>query len=367
MVVNYLFQRYLHRWSVPHFYHITRQQHCLFAPVCASFIYLLFFFKSSSSSFSAPLFPVDGTSPAIREEVKMENGRSPVLGSSLSESEGSELMEGAAAAVGRQQSLSIVVSSSRILHLAASDCFAFCFFSPQVLWSFRCPVMVHVHRTTHRNPSRLRPRRSPLCIRLKVLNRHSLDLQCYTNNLLRYHPNPSPDYLITLQVHSLLCTFSYISDSVRAFLILPYPHFCCRRWPNEVAVYVGEVISSSTSKEAYDICTCWEHGALFARLPEVPRPCQPCSNGRAPPAVRDTTCPPPPAQPNHRGTQQDPGPHHAEVWEVRALTVLWCNNTDKKYGLCLDPTIYLCMSSELWKKPSLDRSCFKSWWSPALT
>uniref|UniRef100_A0A7N8YA25 Phosphatase and actin regulator n=1 Tax=Mastacembelus armatus TaxID=205130 RepID=A0A7N8YA25_9TELE len=37
---------------------------------------------------------------ALREEVKMENGRSPVLGSSLSESEGPELMEGAAAAVG---------------------------------------------------------------------------------------------------------------------------------------------------------------------------------------------------------------------------------------------------------------------------
>lgn len=34
----------------------------------------------------------------------MENGRSPVLGSSLSDSEGSELMEGAASAVGRQQS-----------------------------------------------------------------------------------------------------------------------------------------------------------------------------------------------------------------------------------------------------------------------
>ncbi|XP_017292595.2 phosphatase and actin regulator 1-like [Kryptolebias marmoratus] len=41
-----------------------------------------------------------GSSPALREEVKMENGRSPVLGAGPSESDGSELMEGAAAAVG---------------------------------------------------------------------------------------------------------------------------------------------------------------------------------------------------------------------------------------------------------------------------
>ncbi|XP_067452326.1 phosphatase and actin regulator 1 isoform X1 [Thunnus thynnus] len=46
------------------------------------------------------VYEKDGSSPAVREEVKMENGRSPVLGSSLSESEGTELMEGAAAAVG---------------------------------------------------------------------------------------------------------------------------------------------------------------------------------------------------------------------------------------------------------------------------
>lgn len=39
----------------------------------------------------------------------MENGRSSVLGSSLSESEGSELMEGAA--VGRQHSLSTTETS----------------------------------------------------------------------------------------------------------------------------------------------------------------------------------------------------------------------------------------------------------------
>ncbi|XP_018526414.1 phosphatase and actin regulator 1 isoform X1 [Lates calcarifer] len=46
------------------------------------------------------VYEKEGTSPVVREEVKMENGRSPVLGSSLSESEGTELMEGAAAAVG---------------------------------------------------------------------------------------------------------------------------------------------------------------------------------------------------------------------------------------------------------------------------
>ncbi|KAM9366024.1 phosphatase and actin regulator 1 [Pholidichthys leucotaenia] len=47
------------------------------------------------------VYEKDGTSAAMQEEVKMENGRSPVLGSSLSECEGSELMEGAtAAAVG---------------------------------------------------------------------------------------------------------------------------------------------------------------------------------------------------------------------------------------------------------------------------
>ncbi|XP_059197690.1 phosphatase and actin regulator 1 isoform X2 [Centropristis striata] len=46
------------------------------------------------------VYEKDGSSAAVREEVKMENGRSPVLGSRLSESEGTELMEGAAAAVG---------------------------------------------------------------------------------------------------------------------------------------------------------------------------------------------------------------------------------------------------------------------------
>ncbi len=116
------------------------------------------------------------------------------------------------------------------------------------------------------------------------------------------------------------------------------PPSLCRRCPGEAAVYVGEVISSSTSKEAHDLRTCREHGALFARLPEVPRPSQPCSNGRALPAVRDATCPPPPPQPNHRGAQQDPGPHHAEVWEVRiklseSVLKFWYSDQSALLGL----------------------------------
>ncbi|XP_042369625.1 phosphatase and actin regulator 1 [Plectropomus leopardus] len=46
------------------------------------------------------VYEKEGSSLAVREEVKMENGRSPVLGSGLSEPEGTEMMEGAAAAVG---------------------------------------------------------------------------------------------------------------------------------------------------------------------------------------------------------------------------------------------------------------------------
>lgn len=117
-------------------------------------------------------------------------------------------------------------------------------------------------------------------------------------------PNHITGAFDTLHVHSC------ISDS-RLIPRRPPPR--CRRSPGEVAMYVGEAISSSTSKEAHDLRTCREHGALFARLPEVPRPSQPCSNGRALAAVRDTARSSPPAQPDHRGAQQDPGPHHAEV------------------------------------------------------
>ncbi|KAM9848837.1 phosphatase and actin regulator 1 [Aulostomus maculatus] len=46
------------------------------------------------------VYEKDGSSPSLREEVKMENGRSPLLGCSSSESDGAELMEGAAAAGG---------------------------------------------------------------------------------------------------------------------------------------------------------------------------------------------------------------------------------------------------------------------------
>lgn len=69
----------------------------------------------------------------------MENGRSLVLGSSLSDSEGSELMEGAAAAVGRQQNLSTAVTSSPVLHIVASDCFGFYFFYSSGPVEFQMP------------------------------------------------------------------------------------------------------------------------------------------------------------------------------------------------------------------------------------
>lgn len=101
----------------------------LFLNVYLSFInllltLLLLFFSCSSFSVCA-----DGSSPAVRDEVKMENGRSPVLGSSLSEPEGTEMMEGAAAAVGRQQSRAPLLPHLPH-HIIASDCFLFlCLFS----------------------------------------------------------------------------------------------------------------------------------------------------------------------------------------------------------------------------------------------
>lgn len=92
-----------------------------------------------------------------------------------------------------------------------------------------------------------------------------------------------------------------------------HPASPCRRRPGEAAVHVDEIITSSTSKEASDLRTCREHGALRAHLPEVLRPSQPRSDGRALPAVRVAVRSSSPAQPDHRGAQQDPGPHHAEV------------------------------------------------------
>lgn len=105
-------------------------------------------------------------------------------------------------------------------------------------------------------------------------------------------------------VHTLICMCMFLFVS----LILPLPSSVRRRHPGEVAVHVVQVFSSSTSKEVPDLRTCRGHGAHSARLPEVP-PSQPCSNGRALPAVRAA----PPPQADHRGAQQDPGPHHAEV------------------------------------------------------
>ncbi|KAF1385324.1 hypothetical protein PFLUV_G00106550 [Perca fluviatilis] len=46
------------------------------------------------------VYEKDGSSPAVREDAKMENGRSLLLASAMLESEGTELMEGASAAVG---------------------------------------------------------------------------------------------------------------------------------------------------------------------------------------------------------------------------------------------------------------------------
>lgn len=68
------------------------------------------FKKGSIFSLSLLCGCEDGAPSVLREEVKMENGRSPVLGCSLSVSEGAELMEGAAAAAagGKTENLSAV-------------------------------------------------------------------------------------------------------------------------------------------------------------------------------------------------------------------------------------------------------------------
>lgn len=78
-------------------------------------------------------------------------------------------------------------------------------------------------------------------------------------------------------------------------------------------MHVHEAIASSTSKEDHDLRTCRGHGALFAHLPEVLRPLRARFSKWAPGAVRCAARPAAPAQPHHRGAQQDPGPHHAEV------------------------------------------------------
>ncbi|XP_056132135.1 phosphatase and actin regulator 1 [Lampris incognitus] len=49
------------------------------------------------------VYDKDGSAQAMREEVKLDNGRSPVLGSGLSETEGAELMEGATSAIGTME------------------------------------------------------------------------------------------------------------------------------------------------------------------------------------------------------------------------------------------------------------------------
>ena len=84
----------------------------------------------------------------------------------------------------------------------------------------------------------------------------------------------------------------------------------CRRCPCEAALHVIPVIFSSTSQEAFDLRT----RGLADGLPEVPR-----AAGQSLRTVWHAAGSPP-SQPHHRGAQQDPGPHHAEVREVRTST-----------------------------------------------
>lgn len=151
---------------------------------------------------------------------------------------------------------------------------------------------------------------------MTLSNRHSPDLQLYTNNLPRCHRNHLPGYQTTLQV---------ICPSLDEAQILPpnasdsWPSWC--RWgSDQVAMYVSEAVASSTSKEAHDHRTYRQHGALTAYLPEVPCSPQPHHDGRSFAAVRGTSASP--TKSNHWGAQQNTGAHHAEVWEVRTCTSL---------------------------------------------
>lgn len=78
-------------------------------------------FRLISGIFLRPfvlISPVDGTSSQVlREEVTMENGRSPALSTIPSEPEAPELMEGATAAVGRKQNLT---HSYQLVHVQHS-------------------------------------------------------------------------------------------------------------------------------------------------------------------------------------------------------------------------------------------------------
>lgn len=169
-------------------------------------------------------------------------------------------------------------------------------------------MQVRVNRTTPQNSPRLRPQRHQMSIRLTAQSRRSPDTLRSTNNLLRCLPNPSVGCLITSQV-----SLSDVFNSKHAHRTHSCPHSLTRRRPGEVAMHVGKAISSSTSEEAHDLRAQWERGAPCACLPEVPRPSQPRTDRRPPPAVRGAARPPSPTQADHRGAQQDPGPHHAEV------------------------------------------------------
>lgn len=112
-----IFENYTVTWFIFSLSKIWKK--CYIRRSFALFFHFLPTFEHQCASFCA-----DGASLTIREEVKIENGRSSVLGSSLSESEGSELMEGAAgAAVGRQHSLRTTETSLGIWFTVVSDSF----------------------------------------------------------------------------------------------------------------------------------------------------------------------------------------------------------------------------------------------------
>lgn len=177
---------------------------------------------------------------------------------------------------------------------------------------FRCRMMAHVSRTS----ARPRPQRHQRPVRLTVGSRRSPDLHPFTNSLPLCHQNPSAGCPITSQVrpaaprtHSRSRVIWRVSNFFFSLL--------SRRRPHQVTVHVHQAVPPSTFKEAPDLCPCEHHGAVPAGLPEVSRPFQPPPCGRALAAVRTAAPPPPSTQPDHRGTKQNPGPHHAEVWEVK--------------------------------------------------
>lgn len=234
----------------------------------------------------------------------MENGRSPVLGSSLAGSEGTELMEGAAAAVGRKRSLSTSAAS-----FATSYCSicSFCFTTGSVEFQLVSEGQQESAQNSIQTPPTKKSSVHPADGTESMLPRPPT-LHKQPPALLPKPFNRLPNHItgelyITVTLHTL----------VQPAHSTPPPHPLCRRWPGEAAVHDSEDVASSTSKEAHDLRTFSGHGAPFACLPEVPRTSQSRSDGWAPPSVRHTSRSPPSPQPHHRGAQQDTGAHYAEV------------------------------------------------------